>query len=121
MLGDYRRFSGTDSNILLIRTDADGNELWRTRPGGDSPSMGSEVRETADGGYVLFGDTMHSDIDNSADYLLVKTDGAGNLSWTKTWGSAGDDWSGGVVEVAGGGFVVSGARRSENITSELQE
>jgi hypothetical protein len=37
------------------------------------------------------------------------------------WGASGDDWSGGVVEIDGGGFLVSGSRRSADIALELQE
>jgi hypothetical protein len=39
---------------MLIKTDADGNELWRTRPA-DPLSRGVAVRQTADGGYAICG------------------------------------------------------------------
>jgi len=175
LLVSYIEYVGADNTVMLIKTDADGNEVWRARPGvpmaygamvrqtadggyavcgsigkgatedvynaydayllkttGDgsaewSASYGTNVydgcgalRQTADGGFVLFGNTMNFDVENTTDYLLVRTNPTGTRLWQTVWGTTGDDWSGGVAEIDGGGFLVSGSRRSANTTDELQ-
>ncbi len=173
ILGSYHAYAGVNSTILLIRTNASGYELWRTRPG-DPLTIGTQVRQTADGGFAvcgsvsadeddygtydlyllktgaggarewstsngtavydacnslrqtsdggfaLFGETLDFGVDNSADYILARYDALGKLQWQTVWGGRGDDWSGGVAEIDGGGFVTTGSARSADFASESE-
>ena len=66
------------SDIYLMRTDANGNELWNNRLGGTGKGVGYSVQQTTDGGYIITGTTNYSEID--ADISLIKTDGNGNIT-----------------------------------------
>ena len=62
----------------MTRTDANGDSLWTRTFGGSSFDDGSSVRQTADGGYVICGET-YSFGAGDADFYLIKTDADGRL------------------------------------------
>jgi hypothetical protein len=66
-------------DVLLIRTDANGDTLWTRTIGGSSLDLGCSVQQTADGGYIICGET-YSFGAGAADFYLVKTDENGNLA-----------------------------------------
>ena len=74
--------SGEDTtgniDVCLTRTDANGDSLWTRTFGGSSFDDGSSVRQTADGGYVICGET-YSFGAGDADFYLIKTDADGRL------------------------------------------
>jgi regulation of enolase protein 1 (concanavalin A-like superfamily) len=69
------------------------------------------VQETADAGFVIIGCTR-SFGSGGSDYLLIKTDSAGNELWATALGGPGDEFGLSVIETADGGFVFSGKASS---------
>lgn len=70
------------SNLWLIKTDADGNEIWsRTygEIGGLENDWGNCVRETSDGGFIIAGATETWGA-GGFDVWLIKTDSEGLLT-----------------------------------------
>ena len=47
----------TGNDVYLIKTDAEGNEIWKKIFGGPGSDWGSSVVEAADGGYIITGHT----------------------------------------------------------------
>jgi hypothetical protein len=64
-------FGEGSSDVWLVRTDAEGNMLWNQTYGGSSWDGGFSLVETADGGFVVTGQT-YSFNDPSGDVLLIK-------------------------------------------------
>jgi outer membrane protein assembly factor BamB len=65
-------------DAFLLKTDADGNEIWSRTFGGQDRDYGYSVDETSDGGFVITGSTVSFGAGNT-DVYLVKTDGNGNV------------------------------------------
>ncbi len=96
-----------NSDILLVRTDVDGNLKWQKSVGFPQVEQGYSVQNDSDSGFVIAGYTNSFGL-GGYDVLLVKTDTAGNVSWSKSYGGA--DWDLGykVMRDASGGFTIAG-------------
>ena len=74
--------SGFVKDGILIKTDINGNELWRKTIGepDDNGTGGIIVRQTNDGGYILFGCTYKFGNNN---VFLMKLNACGEKEWNK--------------------------------------
>ncbi len=99
--------SGVLGNAWLVKTDSLGNIIFNKNFGGSDADRGLSVQQTADGGYILTGYTASSGA-GLDDLFLVRTDGAGNQVWAKTFGGTGRDYGNAVIQMADGNFMVAG-------------
>lgn len=101
---DKRFFS-----IYLIKTDADGNEIWsRTYSNSeDSADTASSVQLTADGGYIIAGYTDIIGLDEDNIYV-IKTDENGNELWSRKFGGNDDSHSTSMQCTSDGGYIITG-------------
>ncbi len=99
--------TGANHGALLIKTDMNGDTLWRKNIGGYS---GTAVVQTTDGGYAVGGFIYDNTQDNIM--LLVKTDVNGITQWTNTFGHAGDEWAMSMEQTADDGYILCGATSS---------
>jgi hypothetical protein len=95
------------TDVYLVKTDASGDTVWTRTIGGANHEEGWSVQQTTDGGYIVGG---HVDAAGGTanDVYLVKTDSAGGVSWTRTYGSTGNDLCNAVRQTADGGYVAVG-------------
>jgi hypothetical protein len=98
-------------DLLLIKTDQEGETEWERTLGGPADDEGWSVLETKDGGYLVAGVT-ESEGSGGKDLWLVKTYSDGYERWKKTFGGAGDDWGVCVLETTDGGYAVTGVTTS---------
>jgi len=68
-----------NADMLLIKTDENGDIIWYNQMGGPKYDDGRSVQQTSDGGYIITGETRSYDI-GGGDVWLVKTDGNGKVS-----------------------------------------
>jgi hypothetical protein len=97
----------------LVKTDANGNMQWSKTYGGAGPDSAYSIVQTADGGYVLGGDTASFGA-GGTDFWLIKVDGYGNMQWNKTYGGTSDDGGEGTsaIQASNGGYVLCGTTYS---------
>jgi hypothetical protein len=95
------------SDILLLRTGADGNEIWLRTFGGKGKEHGFSVQEISEGGYIIAGQTASFGAGKD-DVYLIKTDTDGSMVWAKTYGGKGTDRGYSVAETRDGGYVIAG-------------
>ncbi len=107
-------FAGAGGDIFLLKTDANGDTLWTRFIGGNSVDHGNSVAATADGGYIIAGSTMSFGA-GASDAYLVKTDAAGNVTWSKTYGTTSNDAAYGILQTADGGYVFSGTETQSGL------
>jgi len=99
-----------DSDIFIIRTDAQGDVLWERVFEKQSWDMAFSV-QPADGGFVVGGHTEPPTTE-SADVYLIRTDAQGNKLWEKTLGRLGWDSARSVYRTLDGGYIVAGTTDS---------
>jgi hypothetical protein len=95
------------SEILIVRTDTDGNELWHRNYRGPGFSQGSGIAPTADGGFIVVGNGMHLQSENPA-LLLLKIDQNGEVEWTQSFGRNGTYVGTSVAQTRDGGYIACG-------------
>ncbi|MEW6276791.1 MAG: hypothetical protein AB1556_16990 [Bacillota bacterium] len=109
--GETNSSGAGDYDVYLIKVDAAGKIEWEKTFGGKDAERGTCVRQTADGGYVVAGQTFSFGA-GGFDVYLVKTDAAGKKEWEKTFGGGGWDIAECVEQTADGGYVVTGRTSS---------
>jgi hypothetical protein len=99
---------GGRSDVYLIRTDSEGNELWNRKYGGVENDLGYSVQKTfPDDGFIIVGNT-YSYGAGASDVYLVKTDSEGNLLWEKAYGGYASEVGYCVKQTFDKGYVVVG-------------
>jgi hypothetical protein len=98
--------SNINYDVMLIRTDKNGNLLWQKYFGGSNDDYGWYVLQANDGGFVVTGFT--SSFSGTFDGYLIKTDANGNMLWNKTFGGTGTDELYGFNKTNDGGYIVAG-------------
>lgn len=106
-----------DADVLVIKSDATGNEMWRKTYGGAKPDFPYHMLATTDGNYFLVG---YSQSFGGGDYdiLLIKIDPAGTALWTKTYGGWGNDIGRDVIATADGNYVIVGSSNSPGLADQ---
>lgn len=90
-------------SVLLAQPDTS----WFRVIGGDYADRFNSSGPTADGGYILAGQSIASIYDNRAAWL-VKTDSVGNVLWSKTFVTEENNSVKEVIEHSAGGYVMVG-------------
>jgi hypothetical protein len=85
------------SNVWLVKTDPDGNQIWNRTYGGGGHAHA--LIRTSDGGYAIAG--------SDGNMYLVKTDSNGNLVWNKTY-EAHVSAAFALIQAADGGYALAG-------------
>lgn len=104
-----------NTDFLLIRTDARGNELWTESYGAAGPrGHGFDWCNTMisdDGGGALL--AGYTDCQDVMDIHVIKTDRKGKEIWSRTLGNKPFyDFGNATCETVGGGFLVVGTTKS---------
>jgi len=118
--GTTWNFGTTNGDFFVIKTDSRGNitggnctsaTCWAKTYGGNSYDVVKSLQQTSDGGYILGGYTQ-----SNADFLVIKTDSAGNYSWGKYYGGANTDYLESIHQITtDNGYILGG--RSNSFTT----
>ncbi len=101
-------------DVLLIKTDLEGNVLWQKRYGGTNDDGGVRILPTLDGNYYLAGASSSLDGDISynpflkLNFWILKIDPEGNIIWEKIFGGNGYDHIWDAAVTTDGGLVAYG-------------
>jgi hypothetical protein len=100
---------GDDSQVWAVKTDVNGNVAWNKTYGGSMEDAGRAVTLSEDNHYVVAGYT-NSMGDGDYDFLLLKIDASGSLSWNKTYGGTQSDKAYAIAGTADGCVAVGDTR-----------
>lgn len=111
-------------DFWIIKISATTGELiWEKSFGGDEIDEARAITKSADGNYIIAGDTrsMDQDISNNkgaADLWLIKISPQGELLWEKTIGGSNFDVARAIVKTQDNGFLLAGSSRSSDVDVE---
>ena len=98
-------------NLLLIKTDSNGNLQWSKSYGGSKTESEPKIIQTSDRGFALACKT-YLDIQVPADIWLIKTDETGNIEWNETYGGAKTDYPTALLQLSDDSFAIAGCTGS---------
>jgi hypothetical protein len=105
ILTGYTESFGTVRNkgdLILIKIDANGTELWNKTYGGRDLDWGNSIQQSRDGGYIIAGWTYSTDNKKGVVWLL-KTDENGNEIWEKAFRKSNSNLGHSVQQTIDGG------------------
>jgi hypothetical protein len=105
VIGTTYSFGNGQNDIYLLKISSVGSLIWSKTYGTTDEEVGSFVRQTADGGYIMTGYALGS----SLPFYLAKTNSSGNLQWARGYGFT-SDWGSGsqVYQTNDGGYIAVG-------------
>ncbi|MAZ72961.1 MAG: hypothetical protein CMC70_07415 [Flavobacteriaceae bacterium] len=112
--GDITDKTTNDTDVWIVKTDAQGNIQWSKTYGGSDDEKATGIQKTTDGGYVISAYTRSSDGDITSghagfnDVWILKISGIGDLQWEKTYGYSGNDLAYKVIQTSDNGFLLAG-------------
>ncbi|MCK4528110.1 hypothetical protein KAW18_12130 [candidate division WOR-3 bacterium] len=103
-----------NSQVLLIKTDSSGNEIWRRHYGKNEwlhYEEGESVEKTRDDGYIIAGKYEYLPFCEEQAYL-IKIDSLGNKEWDKYfwWGECINAGAFSVIQDSNDYYVVTGRK-----------
>jgi len=102
---------GGDFDYYLVKTDADGNQLWSKTFGGINFDFATCIEIDELGGYVMAGYTSSFGA-GARDYWVIKTDTSGVEEWNQTYGGPENDSVSEIIQTSDDGFYIVGGSSS---------
>ena len=99
------------SDVFIVKTDENGNEVWSRSFGGEHNDYGRSVQQTSDGGYII-GAVTGSFGAGYEDFYLIKTDATGDTVWTRTFGGESQENPVSAQQTTDGGYIIGGTTLS---------
>ncbi|MFA7616312.1 MAG: T9SS type A sorting domain-containing protein [Weeksellaceae bacterium] len=108
-----------DIDFWIVKLNSVGNIQWQKSLGGSDWDYAHSIQQTADGGYIVAGDSRSNDGDvtgnhGDGDYWIVKLDSTGNIQWQKSLGGSGWDSATFIQQTTDGGYIVAGGSASND-------
>jgi len=108
------------SDFWVVKLDSLGTIQWQKTLGGTGGETAYSIQQTADGGYIVAGNTKGSnDGDVSGnngdlDAWVVKLTSTGNIQWQKALGGTGIDGATSIQQTMDGGYIVAAGTASND-------
>jgi hypothetical protein len=103
--GYTESFGAGQKDLVLIKWNSDGGQIWYKTWGGTSDDIGQGI--WGDGTYIYTTGVSKSFGAGQDDLIIIKWDLAGNQIWNKTWGGIGND-GGNVITGNGTHIYIAG-------------
>ncbi|MGD8780781.1 MAG: hypothetical protein PVH88_17685 [Ignavibacteria bacterium] len=101
-------------DVLLLKTDNQGNIMWQKNIGGSSYDAGYSILQTSDAGYVVTGYTY---TELNSQLLLLRTDVNGNKIFENKYGNRSVGYS--IKITKDGNCIITGHGSSEDESDVL--
>ncbi|MEO5571189.1 MAG: T9SS type A sorting domain-containing protein [Bacteroidia bacterium] len=103
----------------VVKIDSAGTIQWQKSSGGTNLDYAYSFCQSADGSYMVFGNTFSNDSDvtgnhGGSDYWVIKLDSSGSFQWQKCFGGTGNERAQSIVQTTDGRYVLAGFSNSNN-------
>ncbi len=103
----------------VVKLSSTGNVQWQRCLGGTGWESASSIRQTADKGYILGGNTFSNDGDvrgnhGGGDAWVAKLSSKGSVQWQRCFGGAEDDEARSIHQTTDKGYILAGFACSNN-------
>lgn len=105
--------NSSNRDILLMKIDNEGNEIWSTKCGGSSDDFPRAIIQTSDLGFAVVGSTYSLGF-GGEDVFLVKLNPDGNIQWSKTYGGFSEERGFSLQQTIDGGFIIGGTTKTNS-------
>ena len=107
IVGSTSSYGAGGIDVLLIKTDSNGDTLWTKTYGGVDDDWGDYVQQTSDSGYIIVGGSVSFNTARRGELWLIKIDSNSDTLWTKTY--PGYIYGNCVLETSDG-YIISATR-----------
>ncbi|UCE66100.1 MAG: T9SS type A sorting domain-containing protein [Candidatus Zixiibacteriota bacterium] len=107
LAGCRKSYGQVHNDVLLIKTDGDGNTEWARTYGDSDNDAGFCVKPTSDSGFIVCGFFTDGDRSTSDGYI-IKTDASGDTVWTRKYGDSGGESFAEITQTSDGGYIAAG-------------
>lgn len=111
VLGTSESFGAGNTDILVIRMDEQGDEIWTKAYGGVWNDQAYSIANTSDGGYII----TASGTNINADAWIFKIDASGVVQWEKTLTDIELSTGSNLIETSDNGFMITGKQGSNDM------
>ncbi|REK35272.1 MAG: T9SS C-terminal target domain-containing protein [Bacteroidetes bacterium] len=98
---------GFSDDAFWMKMDSNGNIIWTQFWGGTGRDRAQDIIQTSDGGFAIAGYTTSSPA-QYFDAMLLKTNSAGVLQWSKLYGTSVFDDANTLLQLPDGGYMLGG-------------
>lgn len=103
----HKEYVTDTSEIVVLKTDADGNQLWNRTYEATGFAQASGIAATTDGGFIIIGNS-HAVQSDDPSLLLLRIDSEGTPEWQRTFGRNGTFVGTSVAPARDGGYIACG-------------
>jgi gliding motility-associated-like protein len=107
-------------DLWVLKLDRCGTVQWEKSFGGTGYESARDIVQTADGGYMVLGETNSTDggvisgFGGTKDIWLLKLTPAGSLQWQKRYGGSGLDIGNHIEIATDGGYLIAASSSSND-------
>ncbi|KQC14476.1 MAG: hypothetical protein APR63_05615 [Desulfuromonas sp. SDB] len=112
--GSTQSYGAGYEDVYIIKTDSLGDTLWSKTYGGNNIDYGQCIEQTDDGGFIIVGGSYYQ-FGSNFDVYLIKTDSAGDSTWTCNYGYIGSEQGQFVMQTDDQGYIITGLTNSYGV------
>ena len=119
-IANSSEYQSATSEIMIVKTDKLGNEIWRKNYGGVHHDFCSKIIRGINDNFYFVGSSLNN-TNGSYDITLNKIDSAGNNLWRKNYGGISYDYAYDIDIDINGDMIITGESNSlsENLNSDI--
>jgi len=116
--GETENPAAQERDMMLMRTDSNGNLLWINTYGGPERETVNDVLQTADRGFLMVAEKYQPHKQEGENMTMLKTDKDGRMLWSKLYDEGGNETEGFSLQATPDkGYVVAGMVKNMSMVS----